>query len=54
MNAADSCGKNDVQESFVFAEVTKYVYLTQLEEVRFPQLKNDAGFVKITDRDHLG
>lgn len=31
VNAADGGGKMDVQESFVFAEVMKYVYLTQLE-----------------------
>lgn len=31
VNSADGGGKSDVQESFVFAEVMKYVYLTHLE-----------------------
>ena len=31
VNAEDGGGKADVQESFVFAEVMKYVYLTHLE-----------------------
>lgn len=31
VNAEDGGGKTDVQESFVFAEVLKYVYLTHLE-----------------------
>lgn len=31
VNSADGGGKNNVQESFVLAEVMKYVYLTQLE-----------------------
>lgn len=31
VNKPDGGGKNDVQESFVFAEVMKYVYLTQAE-----------------------
>lgn len=31
VNLSDGGQKNDVQESFVFAEVMKYVYLTQLE-----------------------
>jgi len=31
VNAPDGGGKSDVQESFVLAEVFKYVYLTQME-----------------------
>ena len=31
VNKVDGGGKNDVQESFVFSEVLKYVYLTHLE-----------------------
>jgi mannosyl-oligosaccharide alpha-1,2-mannosidase len=35
VNAEDGGGKSDVQESFVFAEVLKYVYLTHLEVSSF-------------------
>lgn len=35
VDASDGGGKGDVQESFVFAEVMKYVYLIHLE-VRYP------------------
>jgi mannosyl-oligosaccharide alpha-1,2-mannosidase len=31
VNALDGGGKSDIQESFVFAEVLKYVYLSHLE-----------------------
>ena len=45
VNAADGGGKNDVQESFVFAEVLKYVYLIHLEVS--PSMLNPASRTKL-------
>lgn len=45
VNVADGGGKNNVQESFVFAEVMKYVFLTHLEvSLQNPE---DAGVVRM-------
>nr|POE74712.1 mannosyl-oligosaccharide alpha-1,2-mannosidase [Quercus suber] len=42
VNAADGGSKTDVQESFVFAEVMKYVYLTHLEDENAPFQVQDS------------
>ncbi|KAK3626633.1 hypothetical protein LTR56_019699 [Elasticomyces elasticus] len=42
VNAVDGGGKDDVQESFVFAEVMKYAYLTHLEDEDAPYHVQDS------------